>query len=242
MKVKIILISILFLIAIAIWTWPESQVKVIFCDVGQGDGTIVIQGNFQMLIDVGPENNKMVDCLSRHIPFWDKAIEAVIVSHADSDHVGGLNQVKKYYNVQNIYTGNLAKNDVVKYKEIVFEVLSPAENWGNDNDNSVVGELAYRNNKILFLGDVTSNVEQKLVWRGVLRQGSGTLILKISHHGSAEATSEELLQLLKPSEAVISVGKKNKFGHPTKLILDRLEKYKVKIRRTDIEGDILYIW
>ena len=220
-------------------TWPSSKVKVIFCDVGQGDGAIVMQGRMQLLIDVGPENNKMVGCLGRYLPFWDKTIEAVVISHNDSDHNGGLKQVEKYYNVQKIYSTDLAKNDIIKYNQIQFEVLSPDQDWGNDNENSVVGKLTYEDKSILFLGDVTSQVEQKLVWRKEL---SVIDIVKISHHGSAEATSEELLQTTKPKEAIISVGANNKFGHPTKVVLDRLEKFGVKIRRTDVEGDILYVW
>lgn len=220
-------------------TWPSSKVKVVFCDVGQGDGVIVMQGRLQILIDVGPENNKMAGCLSRYLPFWDKTIEAVIISHNDSDHNGGLKQVEKYYNVQKIYSTDLAKNDIIKYNQIEFEVLSSVQNWGNDNENSVVGELKYKDHKVLFLGDVTSQVEQRLVWRKYINKVD---VLKISHHGSAEATSEELLEATKPMEAIVSVGRNNKFGHPTKVVLDRLEKLGVKIRRTDKEGDILYIW
>ncbi|MFZ2152905.1 MAG: MBL fold metallo-hydrolase [Microgenomates group bacterium] len=228
------------LVVVAIFTWPSDKVRVIFCDVGQGDGAIVMAGSFQMLIDTGSENNKMVECLGRYLPFWDKTIEAIIISHNDSDHSGGLRQVKEYYSVQNIYSGNLVKNDVIRYKEISFEILNPEGDGGNENDNSIVGLLNFFGKTVLFLGDVTSSVEQKLIWRKVLRQAQDINVIKISHHGSAEATSGELLSTIKPKEAIISVGKNNKFGHPTKVVLERLEKYGVKIRRTDREGDIIY--
>lgn len=225
--------------SLTVFTWPDNKVRIIFCDVGQGDGALVIQGKFQMLIDVGPENNKMVACLGRYLPFWDKTIEVVIISHNDDDHSGGLKQLKSYYNVQNVYSDKLVRNDVVRYGEISFEVLGPDEDWGNDNDNSVVGRLSYSDKNILFVGDIAAAVEQKMVWRRVLPDRID--ILKISHHGSAGATSEELLETVRPTEAVISVGKNNKFGHPTKIVLDRLEKFGVKIRRTDKEGDVVYV-
>jgi competence protein ComEC len=177
----------------------------------------------------------------------------VVITHWDTDHSGGLKslmdgyQVEKLYSgtypsepsVQKIYTTNLAINDMVRYGEMTFEVLNPDGNWGNDNDNSVVGVLSYKDKKILLTGDATAQVEQKLVWRGRLNEKID--ILKVAHHGSAEATSQELVEAIRPSEAVVSVGK-NSFGHPTKLVLDRLAATGVKIRRTDREGDIIYVW
>lgn len=193
--------------------------------------------------------------MGRYLPFWDKTVETVIITHWDKDHSGGLKQVEKNYqvgglygstepedeSVQNIYSGNLALGDVIKYGLIRLEVLNPDHGWGNDNDNSVVWKLSADGRvNFLLMGDASAEVEQKLVWRGVLRQGFGTFnILKISHHGSAEGTSEELLQTVRPVEAIISVGK-NSFGHPTKEVLNRLDKANVMIRRTDKEGDVVY--
>ena len=225
-------------------TWPDGKVRVIFCDVGQGDGMLVMQNNFEMLIDTGPENMKMVACLEKHLPFWDKTIEAVVLTHSDSDHSGGLKQIRNYYkiNEQNIYSWSLRKDDVLKYGSIVYEVLSPSEDWGNENDNSTVGVLKVKDISFLLMGDVTGNVEQKLVWRHELldqeaRSMNQEIILKISHHGSAEATSQELLDAVKPAETVISVGKNNRFGHPTKVVLDRLKQAGIKIWRTDEQGE-----
>jgi competence protein ComEC len=252
-KIRIILgLSVVMLIILALVTWPDGKVRVIFCNVGQGDGILVAQNNFQMVIDAGGDNKLMLGCLERNMPFWDKEIELAIMTHWDTDHSGGLNslidnyKVDKLYgpskpvdqNVQKFYTGNLAINDVIRYKEIEFDILGPGEDWGNDNDNSVVGILNVTGHRILLTGDASAQVEQKMVWRGIL-QGR-VEVLKVSHHGSAEGTSEELLNAVKPAEAVISVGK-NSFGHPTKVVLDRLTAAGVKIRRTDLEGDIIYV-
>lgn len=249
----ILVVSLVVLVIITWVTWPDGKVRVIFCNVGQGDGVIVIQNSFQMIVDAGTDNRMMAECLGRYLPFWDKEIEVVVVSHWDKDHSGGLKglmenyKIDKLYSfrppddlgVQKIYTDNLAINDVVKYGEISFEVLNPDSDWGNDNDNSVVGVLNYRAYRILLTGDVTAQVEQKLIWRKIINNKID--ILKVSHHGSAEGTSEELIKVIRPAEAVVSVGK-NSFGHPTKVVLDRLAAVGVKIRRTDREGDIIYIW
>ena len=242
------------------WWYRSPRRQVVFCDVGQGDGAIVIDGDFQMLIDTGSENGKMNECLSRHLPFWDKEIEMVIISHWDADHSGGLARLQNYYKIDKIisgykpseineqinYSGNIAENDIIRAGDIEFEVKWPEINSeseiNDDNKKSIMGILNYGTKKILFTGDVTTEIEQKLVWRGVLRPedlGYGTLILKVSHHGSSEGTSEELLETVKPQMAIISVGAKNKFGHPTKEVLERLKKYGVLIKRTDQEGDIV---
>jgi competence protein ComEC len=235
-RVRIILIISLVVLAIMfVASFPDGKTRVVFCDVGQGDGALVIQKNFQMLIDTGGENRKMLGCLEKYMPFWDKTIEVVVISHWDTDHSGGLKQIQANYNVQNIYSSDLVKNDVIKYGLISFELLGPDQNWGNDNDNSVTGVLNFDNKKILFLGDVTGQVEQKLVWRKEIGKVD---VFKVSHHGSAAATSQELVNEVKPAEAVISVGKNNKFGHPTKVVLERLNTAGIRVRRTDEEGDI----
>ncbi len=232
MKNRILLmISGLCLVA-AYWTSiPDEKTRMIVCDVGQGDGVVVMRGTIQLLIDVGPDNKKMVACLERYLPFWDKTVEAVIISHGDSDHNGGLESVKKSYRVENLYT-NLSQNDVVWAGKIMFRVVSPDKLTGESNEISVVGVI---NNRVLMMGDAPAEVERKLVWRKII--DSKIDILKVSHHGSAEGTSEELVKAVGPKLAVISVGKRNKFGHPTTKVLERLAG--VEIKRTDSDGDVL---
>lgn len=219
---------------------PDNKIRMVFCDVGQGDGAIIMQGTNQLVIDVGPENRKMVECLGRYLPFWDKKIEGVIITHADRDHGGGLEQVKRSYRVQQIYSGELRQNDIVKLGDIVFEVVSPQEKSGDDNKDSVVGIVgAYSNAPILMVADAPAEVEQKLVWRRLVGNGLKPFltVLKVAHHGSAEGTSKELLEAVKPKLAIISVGKNNKFGHPNGEVLARLKG--IEIKRTDVDGDIV---
>src|SRR3990167_2018802 len=83
-----------------VWVWPwSSRLNIVFCSVGQGDAAVIISGFTQVLIDAGPTNKTASDCLDRHLPFFDHRLEAVIVSHPQADHFGGLPEVLQRYQV-----------------------------------------------------------------------------------------------------------------------------------------------
>jgi len=233
------------MLVILFWlTLPSQKVNVIFCDVGQGDATLITYKNWQMLIDTGPNNKKVLICLEKNVPFWDKKIEVIMITHGDNDHSGGLTDVSKFYQIEQIIDSKkVSQFDLIKNNWIEFEVVNPKEKVkeGEDNnENSIAGILRFWSNdlkrelKIFMAADIDTATEERLIWRKILREGVD--ILKISHHGSKNGTSEGLLEILKPSTVVISVGTKNRFGHPTKEILDKL-KGKV-IKRTDLDGEI----
>jgi competence protein ComEC len=228
--------------------------------VGQGDAILVVYKNWKMLVDGGLNNKKFLSCLDSSMPFWDKKIEVFLLTHGDSDHSGGALDVFKYYKVDKFFSNGelpveieqkyssikLNTFDVIKTNMIEFEVVNSAENYKNDssdNEKSIAGILNYKDiengteKKIFLSADITAEVEERLVWQGVL-----TLlvdVLKVTHHGSRDGTTEELLDVLKPKMAVISVGAKNRFGHPTKEVLDRLKEKNIEIRRTDKEGNVI---
>ena len=251
MKNRIILFLSLMVLMVIFWlTLPSQKVEIIFCDVGQGDAVLVTYKNWQMLIDTGPNNKKVLSCLEKHIPFWDKKIEVAMITHGDSDHLGGLTDVSKFYQIEQIIDSKkMSQSDLVKTNWMVFETVNPKEKTKNEednNENSIAGILRFyspklkREIKIFMAADIDLETEQRLVWRDVIRQDFGPVdILKVSHHGSKNGTSEELLERLKPKIAIISVGAKNKFGHPTKEVLDRLKEKKIEIKRTDLNGEIL---
>ena len=228
------------------WTLPNNKAQVIVCDVGQGDAILVTYKNIQMLFDTGPDNKKLMTCLEDHVPFWDKTIEVVILSHGDSDHIGGLNDLLKSYKVaqlfsneQNIYSQKIGQNEIVSTNMFDFEVVSSGEN--NGNDDSIVGYLTSKRKEgwsMFMSGDISAEIEQRLVWRKTVDKPVD--VLKVSHHGSETATSEEILEILEPKIAVISVGKNNNFGHPREKTLERLKSKNIEIRRTDLEGEIIF--
>lgn len=250
-KNRIVILGIFFLSLGIYLSVPDNRLRIIFCDVGQGDGAIISKGKWQFLIDVGADNGKMERCLDRHLSFWDKRLEGVLISHWDMDHSGALAKISRVYkidelyeatksgevNEQNIYTEILRAGDIVRFGEINFEVVYPEKNGELGNENSLVVVLNYRGRKFMFSGDAGVEAEGKMMswWR---EEVDG---LKVSHHGSNTATSWEWLDILRPKVAVISVGE-NKYGHPNQEIIDRLNTNETKIYRTDKEGEIILSW
>ena len=156
----------------ALFVYPDQTLHVIFCDVGQGDAILITKGTTQILIDAGP-NQKALSCLSNHLPFWDRTIELIILTHPDNDHLGGLPDVIKGYNVTQLISHGLVKNsaifwtfreqvleknipvyspkagDKIQLGEIVFEVLFPQEKlgdelvWQKQTGTQVLGAYTY---------------------------------------------------------------------------------------------------
>ena len=236
MKTRIILFLSLMGLLVIFWlTLPSQKVNVIFCDVGQGDATLVTYKNWQMLIDTGPNNKRVLTCLEKNVPFWDKEIEMVMITHGDNDHSGGLTDVSKFYKIEQIIDSKkVSQFDLVKTNRMECDVVNSGPN--DNNECSIARILSYENSKIFLSGDITTEVEQRLVWQKVLKEKVD--VLKVSHHGSKNGTSDELLKVLKPKIAVISVGIKNRFGHPAKEVLDRLKEKGIEILRTDLNGEI----
>jgi competence protein ComEC len=254
------------LIAVVVWlavfSFPDNRLHLIACDVGQGDAILAIYGKIQILTDAGP-NNKVLDCLGKYLPFWDREIEVVILTHPDKDHYGGLLEVFKRYKIDNflsneksVYTeapevGALGAEVLeketggmkivgagakIRAGKIQLDILHPLEGSKSSDDNffSLISLLSYGSFKALLTGDMPTEVSDQLA----ARQPIGTVnYLKVPHHGSKNNISENLLRTIMPKLAVISVGK-NSYGHPAEETLKLLSNYATKILRTDQMGDI----
>jgi len=242
--------------------------KVIFFDVGQGDAILVSRGQNQVLIDGGKDSKIILEKLGRYIPFWDRTIEAVIVTHPDQDHIGGLIGVARNYEIRtvletsvgsdsqtyevweklirekNIQKIEAVKNTIIQFPEkaqieVIYSGVKVSGAKKESNDWSVVTKLNFSENKFLFTGDLPSDKEAELIKDE--HNDMSVNVLKVSHHGSKYATSAEFLEAVSPEEAVISVGKNNSYGHPAAEIIERLLQRGIKIWRTDELGDIKYI-
>jgi len=132
----------------------------------------------------------------------------------------------------------------VKAGSVLIDILHPSEDLSgprgypelkDSNDSSIVSRLVFGENEFLFTGDITSKTEEYLLNNKAPLQSD---VLKVPHHGSKYSTSDYFLEKVSPEIAVISVGKKNSYGHPTPEVLQRLEKFAIKVLRTDIDGDI----
>lgn len=240
------------------WQWPESNPKLIMCDVGQGDGLLIQQGFSQLVIDTGPSNQALLECLGQQMPFWDRTVETVLISHSDTDHIGGLASLLSHYTVQSVICSPedvetlaaiikdrssvhpVRQGTQLRWKSISGSVLWPPENElsiEDTNNHSLVVRLELANRHSLWLaGDVDLSIESILLNHNLVQP---TEILKVSHHGSKTATSDRFLSILRPSQAWISVGKQNRYGHPAQEVIQRLGNYQITIHRTDTEGTVL---
>lgn len=223
---------------------PDGKLHLIFCDVGQGDASLIIKGDFQMLIDTGPRGGGAITtCLGKHLPFWDKRIEVFVNSHPQADHIGALGEVEKRYQIDKKWLSGVA-GDRIRYGDLSFDILWPTKDGrvlgaSTDlNQLSVVVEMNYGKFRALFTGDIGEREELALKETGVLKKLD---VLKVAHHGSKYSSTAEFLSAVSPQLAVISVGK-NGYGHPTSEALERLRAIEAKVWRTDKQGELEIIW
>lgn len=246
---------------LAVFIWNGfTPVRVVFLDVGQGDAILISQGSNQFLIDTGKNGRSLLAELGRHIPPWDRTIEAVLLTHPDQDHIGALPEVFKRYRVGMVFSADIPKktelgrivNESIRESgakvidprtglsvdfltgttlEVVFPSNDFVSNPKNTNAGSVVTRLRVGTDIFVFTGDLAE--EETVIPAEDIR------VLKVAHHGSRFSTSESFLDRMTPEEAVISVGK-NSYGHPTSEVLERLERRRIRTLRTDISGSIVY--
>lgn len=95
--------------------WPDNYTHVIFCDVGQADATLITHGFVQVLVD-GGRNEVALSCLGEHMPFWDRTLEAIVVTHADEDHIGGLATIMERYRSRLIFSTKFGKDTETFFK------------------------------------------------------------------------------------------------------------------------------
>ena len=211
--------------------------EVNFINVGQGDSILIRDKFTSVLIDTG--GLKYMDVAKNSlIPFLKSKriynIDTLFISHDDFDHSGAYESFMKNFHVKFSKT----KNDFKTYEIGNLKFLNLNEWGGNDkNDSSLVLYLEIYNKKFLFTGDASRKIEEKIIEKYPDLRAD---YLKIGHHGSNTSTSERFIAALRPKEAIISCGIDNSYGHPHIETLKILEKYNVKVRRTDKEGTIVY--
>ncbi len=252
---------ILLVLAFSVWrSLPDGRLHVVFLDVGQGDAIFIqTPSGKQVLVDGGPSETAVLSQLGRQMPFWDRTLDVVVLTHPDSDHVTGLVPVLERYQVDTvIFRDQEHASDVYEYwlqllgaegatvyqgeaglhlrldEGLEMVVLHPgAELLEDANNNSVVTRLIYGQVTVLLPGDIEAQVEQQLVAEGATLVST---VLKAAHHGSCSSTTEEFLQAVDPEVVVISVGAENRFGHPCAEVLERLDGFPAY--RTDEQGAI----
>jgi len=263
-------ILLLVLVAVCLWLAVleiDNDLHLVACNVGQGDATLIRYKSTEILVDGGP-TDAVIDCLSRHLPFWDREIELVILTHPEADHFTGLIEVFRRYEVDTFLRNELTLSNqnyqvlekavggtttrvmtptngmvirlgLIHLDMVVDEECRRGKNLDKLNMFSIITLVGYGDFEALLTGDYEFEGGE-----GVLKDlakiipRDGLDYIKIPHHGSKNGLTRALLEITKPKLAVVSVGK-NQWGHPVPEILKMLDDFKAKTLRTDKEGDIV---
>lgn len=258
-----LLVLATFFVWYAVFAETRNELNVAFLDVGQGDAIFIQAPNGNQVLIDGGSNDAVLRELSKVMPFYDRSIDMIIETHPDSDHINGLVEVMRRYDIGLIMESGVESDNsayqeikkIIQEKDIkdVFARRGMKINLGEGvylnilfpdrdvarletNTASIVAKLVYGNNCFLLSGDSPKAIEQYLV--SIDKENLKCDVLKISHHGSDTSTSEQFLGYVNPKYAIISVGKDNKYNHPNQSVLDLLNQFGVSILRTDESGII----
>ncbi len=265
------LMVIASLVWIAALSMPDGKLHISFLDVGDGDAILIqTPAGQDILIDGGPSPQGITAALGKQMPFWDRSIDLVVLTHPHSDHLTGLIEVVKRYQIGEVLYPDLEfqsptydewlraiqEKDIkstsaqigqkIDLGEAVFiRVLNPPmprlDDTGSDiNNNAVVLYLSMGELNFLFAADIQWEAEFKLMRRGV---NLSSTVLKVAHHGADTSTSDKFLATVNPQLAIIQVGINNNFGHPSPEVMGRLNASLKQeyIFRTDEHGTIEFI-
>ena len=235
-----------------------TQAKVHFIDVGQGDAILIqLSSEKNILIDAGTSSTPVIAYLNKNSI---KRLDAVIATHPHSDHIGGMADIIKSFDIGSFYMPRVThttktfenmliavKNKGLKAIEAkagvsidtgqgfkAYFVAPNSSSYDNLNNYSAVLKLEHGKTAFLFTGDAEDISENEM-----LRHNIQANLLKVGHHGSDSSTTVSLVKAVKPQFAVICVGSGNTYGHPTPEVLGHLQAAGAKIYRTDEQGTII---
>lgn len=237
----------------------DTKLNILFFDVGQADCQLILYKGKSILIDAGNsgDGEYIVNGLNA---LGIEKLDYVIGTHVHEDHIGGMNSIIDYFEVDKFYLPYDTMSTTTYYKKLLnslvkkgmaieeavvgekfslddlqFEIMS-VDNTEPDNTNltSIVLEMTYGDLKYLFMGDAEKENENAREWNDVD-------VLKVGHHGSNTSTSQEFLKQVVPEISIISVGEGNSYELPKDKILERLENIGTTIYRTDKDGTIQII-
>ncbi len=239
----------------------DSTLEVIYLDVEQADATLLFCDGETMLIDTGYWED--VDILLDYLEAYEvETIDYLVLTHADSDHIGGAADVLREFEVEEVFFSDFEKENssymslldalseegltawlpepgyTVDFGGATVTFLGPVGEWDTPNNTSICLRIDHGVNSFLFTGDAEGEAEEALVESG---QELAATVYKVGHHGSYTSSTETFLNAVKPQYAVISCGEENDYGHPHTSTLKRLEAVGAQIYRTDTQGTLVFV-
>ncbi len=265
-----ILLVLLAVASFVVWSralaQPESELSVSFLDVGQGDAILIeAPDGGRVLID-GGKGRAVLEALGDVLPLGDRRIDAVIATHPDFDHIGGLPDIFARYDI-GMFIESGVKDDGAD-SEALHEAVEneglPAERVRagmhlmvgggayleflfpdrelvsvDANVGSIVLRLVYGDTSMLLTGDSPALIEEYLVDR--YGEALRSDVLKLGHHGSKTSSAGRFLNTVAPRFAVLSYGCDNTYGHPHAEVLERLSRLGITSLHTCTEGTITFV-
>lgn len=239
--------------------------RIYMFDAGQGDSTLIeFDSGAKVLTDAGPDGT-VLDSLRSIFP-ENSYIDLAVVSHPQLDHFNGFNTLIRHYRFgaflingraadagarkawddlvgeldrRNIPIITLGFPDSISQGNNRIDILSPDPvliQSAELNDTALIERVTMRKTRILFTGDAGKNLESYLLNKHL---DLGAEILKVGHHGSRFSSGTGFLSAVKPTLALIGVGARNTYGHPSLETLASLKKAGAKVFRTDRDGTIV---
>ena len=256
-KVIFLVGTLLYLFSLYIYSYIYNSNEVVFLDVGEGDAELIKNNYGYIIIDGGP-NKKVLFEMSKFMFPWERNIDLMIASHPHADHITGLMFILDRYNVKKVVVNKVCFesnnwNKLIKkgeqcqskkYEGLVLTCMPLGELKkncrnslsGNVNNAGIIVNTVINNKRFLFMGDAEFENERFLIKENRLEHVD---ILKAGHHCSKTSSSIQFLKYIKPQIAICSVGKHNKFHHPSNVILSRFKENKIDVKRTDVDGSIV---
>lgn len=256
----------------AFWQYSkfnDGKLHVIFCDVGQGDAILIKTPNNKFILYDGGPDRRVLHCLAKHMPFWNRQIDMMVLSHPHADHFFGMFYVLERYQVKSFATEELMNktqafeellNQIDKNKiprqyvmagdlwdvgGVQIEVVGPTQEYlERTSPGGTIGESKEFASLVLKVsyGDFDALLTGDSQVQGLQDANTSSIdVLHVPHHGSGSGLEKDVLEQLEPTIAVVSVGAENRYNHPHPRIMELLQSLQIQTFRTDQDGDIMII-